>query len=325
MIRIHLLTGIGFIFVLTALFLLPHFPIPAALYCIAAFFLALKEVSKYTSAFQFFTVYLAALILGLGLDWPLDHFPAFACALLLSATGSLARMIFFRSFGYVRFSWFEPSIAILSFLVYLTANLLFPASWKGWLFPLPVLAIQTVLAFGILKDKTQLLNFTRGGYKIAVGAEAPDFSLPDQEGQAFRLSSLRGQRNLLLVFVRGDWCPGCHMMLRTYQKECAKFNEKNIFVLAIGPDPIGVNREMVQKLGLEFKVLSDEKQKTAMIYGVQLDNYDNDFAEKYEEGIPLPASFLIDKKGIVRYVSRPDFIGEFLNPRTIFPILEELA
>ena len=82
---------------------------------------------------------------------------------------------------------------------------------------------------------------------------------------------------------------------------------------------------MVQKLGLEFKVLSDEKQKTAMIYGVQLDNYDNDFAEKYEEGIPLPASFLIDKKGIVRYVSRPDFIGEFLNPRTIFPILEELA
>ena len=94
--------------------------------------------------------------------------------------------------------------------------------------------------------------------------------------------------------------------------------------MAIGPDPVGVNREMVLKLGLEFKVLADEKQRTAMKYGVQLDEYDNDFADTYEEGIPLPASFLVDINGIVRYVSRPDRVGEFLNPGKIFPILEQL-
>jgi peroxiredoxin len=104
-----------------------------------------------------------------------------------------------------------------------------------------------------------------------------------------------------------------------------RFREKNVYAMAIGPDPIGVNREMVEKLGLEFKVLSDEKQKTAMIYGVQLDTYDNDFADKYEEGIPLPASFLVDKDGIVRYISRPDRVGEFLDPRTIFPIIDKLS
>ena len=71
-------------------------------------------------------------------------------------------------------------------------------------------------------------------------------------------------------------------------------------------------------------MLSDEGQRTAMVYGVQLKEYDNDFAEKYEEGIPLPASFLIDKTGVVRYVSRPDKVGEFLNPSLIFPIIEEL-
>jgi peroxiredoxin len=195
----------------------------------------------------------------------------------------------------------------------------------AWILPIPVFVFQGILALGIWKDKIQLLNFTKGGYKIAIGTEAPDFSLPDQNGKFVELSSFRGHRHLLLIFVRGDWCPGCHMMLRTYQKEAEKFKTKNIYAIAIGPDPIGVNREMVLKLGLDFEVLSDEKQKTAMVYGVQLDKYDNDFAEKYEEGIPLPASFLIDKRGIVQYVSRPDKVGEFLDPRTIFPIIDKLT
>ena len=94
--------------------------------------------------------------------------------------------------------------------------------------------------------------------------------------------------------------------------------------MAIGPDPVGVNKQMVEKLGVEFKVLSDDKQRTAMNYGIQLRDYDNDFAEKYQEGIPLPASFLVDRNSIVRYVSRPDKVGEFLNPSLIFPILETL-
>jgi peroxiredoxin len=81
---------------------------------------------------------------------------------------------------------------------------------------------------------------------------------------------------------------------------------------------------MVERLNLDFKVLSDAGQKTAMQYGVQIGEYDNAFAEKYDEGIPLPASFLVDKNGIVRYVSRPDKVGEFLNPSLIFPIIEKL-
>jgi peroxiredoxin len=80
----------------------------------------------------------------------------------------------------------------------------------------------------------------------------------------------------------------------------------------------------VERLNLDFKVLSDEGQKIAMNYGVQLEEYDNAFAEKYEEGIPLPASFLVDKSGVVRYVSRPDKVGEFLNPSLIFPIIDSL-
>ena len=110
----------------------------------------------------------------------------------------------------------------------------------------------------------------------------------------------------------------------SYQKEKERFAAKNVYCMSIGPDPVGTNKEMVERLGLDFSVLADDKQKTAMTYGVQLEEYDNQFAEQYDEGIPLPASFLIDKDGIVRYISRPDKVGEFLNPSLIFPIVEQL-
>jgi peroxiredoxin len=194
----------------------------------------------------------------------------------------------------------------------------------SWILPVPALIFAAIFVWGIIKDKKQLLSSTMKGYRVAIGMPAPPFTLPDQDEKLVSLSDFHGDRHLLLIFVRGDWCPGCHMMLRTYQKEAERFKSKNIFVLSIGPDPVGVNREMVERLNLDFKVLSDAGQKIAMTYGVQLEEYDNAFAEKYEEGIPLPASFLVDKTGVVRYVSRPDKVGEFLNPSLIFPIIDKL-
>jgi peroxiredoxin len=244
--------------------------------------------------------------------------------MILAATACLSRIIFFRIFAYTRFRYFEFIFAALSMLVYLMGNLLLQYGWEGWTFPLPVIAFSTYFSWGILKDQSQLLANVRGGYKVKVGQPASDFSLPDQDGNTVQLSAFKDKRHVLIIFVRGDWCPGCHMMLRTYEKNNEKFKEKNIMVMAIGPDPVGVNKNMVEKLGLEFRVLADEAQRTAMTYGVQIREYENVMAEKYKEGIPLPASFLIDKHGIVRYVSRPDKVGEFLNPSLIFPIVEKL-
>jgi peroxiredoxin Q/BCP len=323
--RIHLFTSIGLIFIFTGIALMPsELPFLASVYAILAYFCSMKELSLYTSRYQFIVVLGSGLLLGASVDATITSMPLLTACLFVAAAGSIFRIVFFRTFGYTQHAWFEPLMLIISISLYFTGNIVHPHNWAGWAFPPVILIFQSILAYGIFKDKKQLGSFTKGGYKIAIGKQAPDFSLPDQDGNAINLFDFSDKRNLLLIFVRGDWCPGCHMMLRTYERERQKFQEKNILVMAIGPDPIGVNREMVTKLGLDFKVLADEGQRTAMKYGVQLAEYDNDFAEKYEEGIPLPASFLIDKKGIVQYVSRPDKIGEFLDPRTIFPIVEKL-
>ena len=323
--RIHVYTTVGLICGITSAALAPSIlPIVGAFYAIAGYMSSMKEVSKYTSWYQFSIVFLTGLLTSAVVEYPITHFPLLTVSMFFCAFCSIGRIIFFARFTLTGAKWFEPTFLIITLATYFVANFLFDYGWKGWTFPGILIAFQCLLVWGIFKDMKQLGSHAIGGYKVQTGAVAPEFNLPDQNGALVGLSDFKGKRHLLLIFVRGDWCPACHMMLRTYMKNNQKFQEKNVFCMAIGPDPVGVNREMVLKLGLEFKVLADEKQRTAMKYGVQLDEYDNDFADTYEEGIPLPASFLVDIKGIVRYVSRPDRVGEFLNPGKIFPILDEL-
>lgn len=324
--RIHVFTTIGLIFVFTGIFLMPSaLPLLATIYVLAGYLFSIKDVSKYTSWYQFSVVFFAATIFGLSLEKDFQHFPLLTLAVVVAAGGSILRIVFFQVFTHTKYNWFEPAMFVLAVLLYLGGNIFFSYGWQGWTFPVIIIFFQGVLTFGVLKDSKQLQDFNFGGSRIATGKAAPAFELPDQEGSLVSLTEYVGKRNLLLIFVRGDWCPGCHMMLRTYERERKKLQTKDILVMAIGPDPVGVNRDMVLKLDLDFKVLSDSGQRTAMQYGVQLAEYENDFAEKYEAGIPLPASFLIDKKGLVQYVSRPDRVGEFLDPRTIFPIIDNLT
>jgi len=323
--KLHVSTTIALLLNCTAvMFLLANNPLGAASCALVAYFAAMKEVSKYTSWYQFTNVWAAAIVLGLSIDFTGNHLPIFAGIVFLAGFGAIFRIVNFKVFSYTGQSWFEPTVLIIAALATFIAAILMHCGWEAYAFPVPVLVFSVVLARGIQKDKKQLLSHTKGGYRVQVGAEATNFSLPDQNGEIVNLSDYKNKRHLLVIFVRGDWCPGCHMMLRTYEKNRERFQKKNIMVLAIGPDPVDVNKEMMNKLGLEFRVLADEGQRTAMTYGVQLSEYDNDFADSYEEGIPLPASFLIDINGIVRYVSRPDKVGEFLNPSMIFPIVEQI-
>jgi peroxiredoxin Q/BCP len=289
-----------------------------------AYFITAKDFSRFTGPLQSFTLMLSALILGLVLGGKqIPSMVSLGSSMLFAALATYGRMLFFKVFRYVNKLWFEPLMFLFSLAFFMPA-VMGTQSIYVWIFAVPVWLFALVIMRGILKDGKQLKPGQLKAYQVAVNNPAPDFELSDENGNKVKLSDFKDKTHLLLVFVRGDWCPGCHIMLRAYQREAERFRKKNIHVLSIGPDPMGVNKEMVQRLGLSFNVLADEGQRTAMKYGVQLEEYGNEFAEKYEEGIPLPASFLIDKSGKVLYVSRPDKVGEFLNPELIFPIIDKL-
>lgn len=284
----------------------------------AAFLIVFMDLKKFTTEIQYILFALIAVILAYAFYSP-GNFPFLSLSVGLSVLIPVIRLRLMSFFTHTRFLWAEPLLLTMAIVFYFLGNKGNHA-WYNWAFPAVTLLIGLGFTAANLLDGINLLKTGQKLEYVEVGKKAPVFRLPDQNGELTDLNDFIGKRDLLLVFVRGDWCPGCHMMLRVYDREKQKFQDKNVFVLAIGPDPVGVNKEMVQKLGLDFKVLSDENQEVCCRYGVQTD----ESMQESKKAIPLPASFLIDKKGIIRYTSRPDRIGEFLNPATIFPILEQL-
>jgi peroxiredoxin len=193
-------------------------------------------------------------------------------------------------------------------------------------FPLVYFAVNGLMLGNIFIDGLKIKN--RAGQKtgFATGEPAPAFCLQNENDEKVCLNDFKDKHNILLVFVRGEWCPMCHIMLRAYMKESAQFREKNVFLLVIGPDPTGVNKKMALDLKLDFHILSDPGLKVTHDYRLKIKASHLLQAETYneEKEIPLPASFLIDKAGVIRYCSNPAKIGEVIKLPDIFPVLQSL-
>ncbi len=285
---------------------------------------ALLEFKKYTSQYQFALIIVSATTLGIFLDLWYLRWPWLTISMLCASTAIVARQAFMQRFTYVNLLWVDSGLAVVAFGCYLTAVRDQSFSLDLWVAPLLSIAAALFLNFSYVQDAFHIRKRTRFGYRVHVNTEAPDFELRDQDGALVKLSHYRGKYPVLLIFVRGDWCPGCHMMLRTYERNRTRFLEKGVHVLGIGPDNIEVNRDMVQRIGVGYRMLSDDTQQVSGRYGVVYNNPALEIGLDYAEGIPLPASFLVDIDGVVRYVSRPDRVGEFLDPDLIFGALGQL-
>jgi len=300
------------------------YPMIAGLTLSVAFLFAFIDKHKITSQFQYFTISIVAISMGFIVEKASIGFPFIFIAMIFAVSGLITRMVFIKYFSFTRFRYFEL-YSLIMVMMLIGAKLYFNHDkWPLFIpayFVFIMLAMHTMLR---LKDSKMLNEGAKNGYPVEAGIKAPDFFLPDQFGNGVKLSDYAGERHILLIFVRGDWCPYCHMLLRTYMRERDRFKEKNIMLMAIGPDPVGINREMAEKLGLDYLVLSDEKMLVARDYGIQLPDFNLQMASDYDEGMPLPASFLVDKNGFVVFTSRTDRVGEFLDPSLIFPVVESL-
>ncbi|HEY0978999.1 MAG TPA: peroxiredoxin family protein [Flavobacteriales bacterium] len=285
---------------------------------------ALLEFKTHTGHFQFAALVVIGTALGGVLDLAAGSFPLLTGALAVAAVATVLRQMYMPRFTYVNHLWMEPALLGIAAVAYpYTLSTAEPA-WTTVVLPLLPLGAACGLSFGYIQDGMRMKRMAAKGYRIRIGFPAPDFELPDQSGVPSRLSDHRGKNPVLLIFVRGDWCPGCHMMLRTYERSRERFLEKGVHVIGIGPDSVDVNQDMVQRIGVGYQLLSDAQQRVSQRYGVVYDNPIIELAVDYAQGIPLPASFLVDIDGVVRYVSRPDRVGEFLDPTLIFGVLDRL-
>jgi len=117
---------------------------------------------------------------------------------------------------------------------------------------------------------------------------APDFSLPGDDGEDFRLSEHVGER-VLLVFYPGDNTPVCTRQLCEYRDGIEAFADLGVSVVGISSDDLDSHRAFRAKHDLPFVLLSDPDLKVAKLYG-----------SKGMLGMKRSV-FLVDEQGVVRY------------------------
>jgi thioredoxin-dependent peroxiredoxin len=100
-----------------------------------------------------------------------------------------------------------------------------------------------------------------------VGQTAPDFTLPDQDGNPVTLSDLRGQPVVLYFYPKAD-TPGCTTQACGIRDHRADYERAGARVLGVSPDPVAAIRKFADKYTLDFELLADENHEIAELYGV---------------------------------------------------------
>jgi len=109
---------------------------------------------------------------------------------------------------------------------------------------------------------------------IEAGTPAPDFALPDQDGNEVTLESLRGKR-VVLVFYPSDFSPVCTDQLNVYQEVIGDFKARGAELYGVSVDSNWCHRAFRAHLGIEIPLLADfhPKGEVAKAYGVWAEGY----------------------------------------------------
>lgn len=103
--------------------------------------------------------------------------------------------------------------------------------------------------------------------KLKEGDKAPDFTLPDQEGRAHKLSDYKGKW-ILVYFYPKDNTPGCTMEACALRDHIESIEKNGAVVLGISTDSIKSHEGFAKKYKLPFTILADDEKKVVNLYGV---------------------------------------------------------
>lgn len=146
------------------------------------------------------------------------------------------------------------------------------------------------------------------------GQHAPDFRLSDQNGQQRSLGEFLERGSVVLTFYRGGWCPFCNLALAGMQAALEEIHAAGAQLLAVTPELPDSSLTTQERHGLEFTIMSDVGNTVAEEYGlvftvpaelrpiyadfgIDIPSHNGDQTFR----LPVPATFVIDGDGIVRY------------------------
>jgi peroxiredoxin len=173
---------------------------------------------------------------------------------------------------------------------------------------------------------------------LGVGDAMPDFVLPDGADNLVFSAELRARGPLVVCFVRGGWCPFCATTLSAMDGVLSRVEAAGGALVALTPDTLGHGAAVRSRLGLRFKVLSDVDCGVALQFGTAyrvpseyrdaLLRFGTDLQSRHGDGpglLPMPATFVCDRAGIIRFAHVSGDITERAEPNVISELVETLS
>tara|TARA_R110001583_G_scaffold11613_9_gene52265 strand:+ start:58088 stop:58741 length:654 start_codon:yes stop_codon:yes gene_type:complete len=161
----------------------------------------------------------------------------------------------------------------------------------------------------------QAKAFQQGNDAIKLGAQAPRFELPNQQGKSVSLDDLLTKGPVVVTFYRGSWCPYCNLQLRALQEKLGEIHGLGAELIAISPQVPDGSLSKDEISAMDFIVLSDQNAKVAAKFGVawvvpefMLEHMRVDRKldlEAINNGngsiMPIPATFVLNSAGEVTW------------------------
>ena len=129
---------------------------------------------------------------------------------------------------------------------------------------------------------------------LEVGIKAPEFSLPDQNGELHKLSDYLGKK-VILYFYPKDNTPGCTKQACGYSERYPEFLEKNVEIIGISKDTVASHKRFEEKKNLKITILADPELEVIKAYDVWKEKK---LYGKVSMGV-VRTTYLIDENGII--------------------------
>jgi peroxiredoxin len=181
----------------------------------------------------------------------------------------------------------------------------------------------------------ELQNDKASQQSLKAGQRLPQFHLPDHTGRARGIYGLHASEWLVLVYFRGQFCPFCNLELKALQQHLAKIEGSPARLVAVSPQGQANTAQTVERNQLAYVVLSDLGAKVGRLLGLiyTVPDYLVEFHRKLGVGdeyfnaqgqmeLPMPATFIIDRQGTVRFAFIETNAGKRLGPEKVVEFIQ---